>query len=180
MKLLRTALLAAALAMPMAMPAGAATPDNILVVAQNIDDIVAIDPAQAYEFSSGELVTNVYDRLVQYDAEDPTVLAPGLAAEWQADADAKTITFTLRDGATFHSGNPVRAEDVVFSFARVIKLNLTPAFILAQLGWTAENVEDMVTPTATRSLSNTKVTSLRRSPSTSWLPVRLPSSTKRR
>ncbi|WP_265519181.1 ABC transporter substrate-binding protein [Nitratireductor luteus] len=145
MKLLKTVLLAAAIALPAAPASFAATPDNLLVVAQNIDDIVAIDPAQAYEFSSGELVTNVYDRLVQYDAEDPTVLAPGLATEWQADAEAKTITFTMRDDATFHSGNPVRAEDVVFSFARVIKLNLTPAFILAQLGWTAENVDDMVT-----------------------------------
>ena len=27
-----------------------------------------------YEFTSGELVTNLYDRLVQYDAEDTTVL----------------------------------------------------------------------------------------------------------
>ncbi|EKF19999.1 ABC transporter substrate-binding protein [Nitratireductor pacificus] len=145
MKLFKTALLAAALAMPLSQQALAATPDNLLVVAQNIDDIVAIDPAQAYEFSSGELVSNVYDRLVQYDAEDTTVLAPGLASEWQADADAKTITFTMREGATFHSGNPVRAEDVVFSFSRVIKLNLTPAFILTQLGWTPENIADMVT-----------------------------------
>ena len=37
------------------------------------------------------------------------------------------------------------AEDVKFSLARVIKLNLTPAFILAQLGWTPENVDDMIT-----------------------------------
>ena len=122
----------------------AATPDGVLVVAQNIDDIVAIDPAQAYEFTSGELVTNIYDRLVQYDAEDPTVLAPGLATEWAIDPAAKTIIFTMRDGAKFHSGNPVRAEDVVFSFARVVKLNLTPAFILTQLGWTPENIADMV------------------------------------
>lgn len=145
MKILRTALLAAVVALPSAGATFAATPDNLLVVAQNIDDIVAIDPAQAYEFSSGELVTNIYDRLVQYDAEDPTVLAPGLASEWQADADAKSIVFTLRDGASFHSGNPVRADDVTFSFSRVIKLNLTPAFILAQLGWTPENVDEMVT-----------------------------------
>ena len=39
----------------------------------------------------------------------------------------------------------MRAEDVVFSFARVVKLNLTPAFILTQLGWTPENIADMVT-----------------------------------
>jgi peptide/nickel transport system substrate-binding protein len=146
MKTLRTSLLASALILPLAAPATwAETPEDVLVVAQNIDDIVAIDPAQAYEFTSGELVTNIYDRLVQYDAEDPNVLAPGLAADWTVDEGAKTITFTLRDGVTFHSGNPVRAEDVVGSFARVIKLNLTPAFILVQLGWTPENVEQMVT-----------------------------------
>ncbi|MFK8083447.1 MAG: ABC transporter substrate-binding protein [Granulosicoccus sp.] len=129
----------------LAPPAFAATPGDVLVVAQNIDDIVAIDPAQAYEFSSGELVTNVYDRLVQYDAEDPTVLAEGLATQWSIDKDNKRIEFTIREGATFHSGKPVRAEDVVFSFYRVIKLNLTPAFILAQLGWTPDNVAEMVT-----------------------------------
>ena len=146
MKMLKSAFLASALALPLAGTAAwAATPDDVLVVAQNIDDIVAIDPAQAYEFTSGELVTNLYDRLVQYDAEDPTVLAPGLAAEWSADAAAKTITFTLRDGATFASGNPVTADDVIFSLTRVIDLNLTPAFILTQLGWTPENMAEMVT-----------------------------------
>lgn len=145
MKMLRAALLATALSLPLAAGAVyAATPADALVIAQNIDDIVALDPAQAYEFTSGEINTNVYDRLVGYEAEDTTVLAPGLASEWVADDAAKTITFTLRD-ATFASGNPVRPEDVVFSFSRVIKLNLTPAFILAQLGWTPENIADMVT-----------------------------------
>ena len=122
----------------------AKTPSNALVIAQNIDDIVAIDPAQAYEFTSGELVTNVYDRLVQYEAEDPSVLAAGLASDWDIDVQKKTITFSLRSGVTFHSGNPVRPQDVVFSFVRVIQLNLTPAFILAQLGWTPDNVKQMV------------------------------------
>jgi len=146
MKHLKSTLLASVLMLPLAAPAAfAETPDGVLVVAQNIDDIVAIDPAQAYEFTSGELVTNLYDRLVQYDAVDTTTLAAGLASSWDANADAKTITFTLRDGATFSSGNPLTAEDVVFSFGRVIKLNLTPAFILTQLGWTADNFDDMVT-----------------------------------
>jgi peptide/nickel transport system substrate-binding protein len=125
--------------------ASAATPDNTLVVAQNIDDIVSIDPAQAYEFSSGEFVANVYDQLVQYDAEDTTTLAPGLATDWDIDAAEKQIVFTLRDGVTFHSGNPLRVDDVLYSFERVIKLNKAPAFILTQLGWTPDNVQDMVT-----------------------------------
>lgn len=145
MKLFTAALLATALSLPLAAGAVyAATPADALVIAQNIDDIVALDPAQAYEFTSGEINTNVYDRLVGYEAEDTTVLAPGLASEWVADEAAKTITFTLRD-ATFASGNPVRPEDVLFSFNRVITLNLTPAFILTQLGWTPENMAEMVT-----------------------------------
>jgi peptide/nickel transport system substrate-binding protein len=146
MRLFRAALLAAALAFPLAPAAGiAATPADVLVVAQNIDDIVSIDPAEAYEFSSGEYVTQTYDRLVQYDAPDVKTLAAGLASEWKADDAAKTITFTLRDGVKFTSGNPLRADDVVYSWKRVVVLNKSPAFILTQLGWTPENVDKMVT-----------------------------------
>jgi peptide/nickel transport system substrate-binding protein len=145
MKLLKAALLTAALTMPLAPIAShAATPANALVVAQNIDDIVSIDPAEAYEFSSGEYVTQTYDRLVQYDAPDVKKMAAGLATEWASDDAAKTITFTLRDGVKFTSGNPLRAEDVVYSFKRVVALNKAPAFLLTQLGWTPENIESMV------------------------------------
>lgn len=146
MKLFNAALLAASMIVStMPLGAHAATPGNTLVVAQNIDDIVSIDPAEAYEFTSGEYVTQTYDRLVQYDAPNVKTLAPGLATAWTADDAAKTITFTLRDGVKFTSGNPLRAEDVVYSWKRVIALNKAPAFILAQLGWTPENFDKMVT-----------------------------------
>ncbi|MBP0500610.1 hypothetical protein J8J32_21280, partial [Mycobacterium tuberculosis] len=69
----------------------------------------------------------------------------GLATAWTADDAARTITFTLRDGVKFTSGNPLRAEDVVYSWKRVIALNKAPAFILAQLGWTPANYDKMVT-----------------------------------
>ena len=143
MKFIKITLAASLLALATA-PALAATPDNALVVAQNIDDIVTIDPATAYEFSSGEYVTNTYDQLVQYDALDTETLAPGLATEWVIDAENRTITFTLRDGVTFHSGNPLRAEDVVGSWRRVMVLDRAPAFILGNLGWTADNFDEMV------------------------------------
>ncbi len=146
MKLFKAALFAASIISASApLTAHAATPGNALVVAQNIDDIVSIDPAEAYEFTSGEYVTQTYDRLVQYDAPDVKTLAPGLATEWKVDDAAKTITFTLRDGVKFTSGNPLRADDVVYSWKRVITLNKAPAFILAQLGWTADNFDKMVT-----------------------------------
>ncbi len=145
MRIFKTAVFAASLilvALPMA--ARAETPADTLVVAQNIDDIVSIDPAEAYEFSSGEYVTQTYDRLVQYDAPDPTKLVAGLASKWLVDDANKTITFTLRDGVKFTSGNPLRGEDVVYSWKRVFGLNKSPVAILAVLGWTKDNYDSMV------------------------------------
>ncbi|MDQ0512882.1 ABC transporter substrate-binding protein [Ancylobacter amanitiformis] len=150
MSLLRALLIAGAMALPASLPTGlsvalAATPPSVLVVAQNIDDIVAIDPAQSFEYSSGEYVAQVYDRLIQYDAEDTSKLVGALASDWTIDEAAKTITFTLRKGVTFHSGNPLRPEDVLYSFKRVVALNKVPSFILTQLGWTPETIDAMVT-----------------------------------
>ncbi|MEO1312396.1 MAG: ABC transporter substrate-binding protein, partial [Pseudomonadota bacterium] len=143
---LRSAIAAGLIASTLSLaPAWAETPSDVLVVAQNIDDIVTIDPASAYEFSSGEYVANTYDTLVRYDATDTTVLSPALATEWTMDPAAKSVTFTLRDGVTFHSGNPLRAEDVVGSWTRVVALDMAPAFILTQLGWTTDNIAEMVT-----------------------------------
>jgi len=127
------------------LPVAAKTPADALVVAQNIGDIVTIDPATAYEFTSGEYVVNVYDRLVGYDAADITKLSAGLATEWTVDAPAKTITFTLRKGVSFASGKPLRAADVIGSWKRVVVLNKAPAFLLTQLGWSKDNIEEMVT-----------------------------------
>ncbi|MEI2685515.1 MAG: hypothetical protein V9G14_03990 [Cypionkella sp.] len=60
----------------------AATPADTLVIASAIDDIVSIDPAEAYEFSGLDLINNVYDGLVEIN---PATLAmePGLAESWE-------------------------------------------------------------------------------------------------
>lgn len=136
-------------------PLHAKTAQNVLVVAKNIDDIVSLDPAQAYEFTSGEVVSNIYERLVEYDPANPDAVRPGLAARWATSEDGRSIAFTLRDGARFASGNPVRPEDVVFSFRRVVVLNKAPAFILKQFGWTPANVEGMVRKTGDREVTVT-------------------------
>src|SRR6266446_3537064 len=44
--------------------------------------------------------------------------APSLAEAWSASGDGLTYEFTLRQGALFHNGDPVTAEDVKFSFQR--------------------------------------------------------------
>lgn len=133
--------------------AHAATPKDTLVVAKNIEDIVGLDPAEAFEFSSAEVVSNVYQNLIQYDVKNPNKVVPGLADSWTVAADGKSITFQLKPSAHFASGNDVRPEDVLYSFMRVVKLNKAPAFILTQLGWTPDNIGQMVRKTGNDSVT---------------------------
>jgi peptide/nickel transport system substrate-binding protein len=43
---------------------------------------------------------------------------PCLAESWEMSPDAKVYTFNLRKGVKFHNGDPLTAEDVIFSFWR--------------------------------------------------------------
>jgi peptide/nickel transport system substrate-binding protein len=122
----------------------AETPADTLVVAKTIDDMITVDPAEVYEFSGGEVITNVYDRVMRFEAEDITKIVGGVVESWTISDDGKTYTFKIRPGQTFHSGNPLTAEDVAWSLQRVVKLNKTPAFLITQFGWTPENVDGLV------------------------------------
>lgn len=122
----------------------AAPPDDIFVMAKDVGDVITLDPAEVFEFTAGEIVANVYDRLMMFEPEHPGQLAGGVAESYAISDDGKTIVFRIRDGLRFHSGNPVRPEDVEFSLERVVKLNRTPAFIVTQFGWNADNVEDLI------------------------------------
>jgi peptide/nickel transport system substrate-binding protein len=137
--------LALAVAMALGGAASAATPKDTLVMAKNIDDIISLDPAQVFEFSGGEVIANVYDRITMYEPEDLTTLVGGVAESWSFSDDGKTITLKVRPGLAFHSGNPVTADDVAWSLQRVVKLDQAPSFILTQFGWDKDNVDGLVT-----------------------------------
>ncbi|MDY6963757.1 MAG: ABC transporter substrate-binding protein, partial [Pseudomonadota bacterium] len=118
----------------------AETPPDTLVIAWAIDDIISLDPGEAFEISAGEIMGNAYDNLVNLDINDTSKVTPGIAASWTVSDDALTYTFKLKPDLMFASGNPITAEDVAYSFERAVKLDLTPAFILTQFGLTKENV----------------------------------------
>ncbi|MEO5734040.1 MAG: ABC transporter substrate-binding protein, partial [Rubrivivax sp.] len=130
-----------------AAPLQAATPKDTLVLAMAFDDIISLDPAEAFEISAGELMGNGYDRLLRFDVNDPSKLVPDVAQKWSVSDDGKTFTFELKPGLKFASGNPLTAEDVVWSLQRSVLLDKTPAFILTQFGLTKENVKDKVRQT---------------------------------
>ena len=122
-----------------ATPAAAGTPEDTLVMAFQIADLITLDPAEAFEFTGAEYAANVYDRLVTYPIDDVADLRGHVAESWQIADDGKTYTFKIRDGVVFHSGNPLTAEDAAWSLQRVIKLHLTPSFNLGQFGFTPDN-----------------------------------------
>ena len=136
------ALAAAALAGASAVQAG--TPKNTFVMAKDVSDIITLDPAEVFELSGGEIIANIYDRLMMFEPENLTKLVGGVAEGWDVSGDGKSIVFKIRPGLKFHSGNPVTAQDVAFSLRRVVKLNKTPAFIVTQFGWNKDNVDDLV------------------------------------
>ena len=120
------------------------TPTDTLVIAKTIDDIISLDPAEAYEFMGIETIANTYDRIMRMEPTDINTVVPGVAESYTASEDGKTFTFKIRAGQKFASGNPLTAADAVYSLQRVIKLDKTPAFLIGQLGWTKENVDQMV------------------------------------
>jgi peptide/nickel transport system substrate-binding protein len=128
----------------LAVPVAAETPEDTLVQAWQIDDMITLDPAEVFEFTASEYAAQVYDRLITYPVDDVEDLQGHVAESWEIADDGKTYTFRVREGITFHSGNPLTAEDAAWSLARVIKLNKTPAFIFTQFGFTPDNVDDVI------------------------------------
>jgi peptide/nickel transport system substrate-binding protein len=95
---------------------------DVLVIGMAISDIISLDPAKAFEFSGVGLDAQIYDRLLDFPAGKFDKPEFSLAKSYEVSADGKTWTFKLREGVKFHSGNPLTAEDVVYSFQRVVFL----------------------------------------------------------
>ncbi len=87
-----------------------------------------LDPQNTSSYNSFEVLENVYDTLVQPDGD--LNMAPALATKWTTSADQLTWTFTLRD-TTWQDGSPFTADDVVYSYNRIIKEKLPNAYRLA-------------------------------------------------
>ncbi|TIO20433.1 MAG: ABC transporter substrate-binding protein [Mesorhizobium sp.] len=126
----------------LAVPAFAVTPADTLVEGFAIDDIISMDPGEAFELSTAEVTGNTYDLLVRLDLNDTSKVKGDLAESWGVSDDGLTYTFKLKPGMKFASGNPITAADVAYSFERAIKLDKSPAFIINQFGISGDNVTE--------------------------------------
>lgn len=77
-----------------------------------------LDPARYLTIEDGNAHEAMYNRLVRLDAK--LKIQPDLAESWTASDDLKQWTFILRDGVTFHHGKAFNADDVVYTFKRIL------------------------------------------------------------
>lgn len=81
------------------------------ILSQNFDPTAMISTA---DYLASDML---YDGLIDLG---PNGKYPGLAESWTISPDGKAIDFVLRKGVKFHNGDPLTAEDVKFTFERII------------------------------------------------------------
>ncbi|GHO67303.1 hypothetical protein KSC_061950 [Ktedonobacter sp. SOSP1-52] len=87
-----------------------------------ISDVATLDPAISTDLDSIGAIDMMFTGLVQLD--DNLKVYGELADNWTTSSDGLTWTFKLRQGAKFSDGNPITADDVIFSIDRALKPEL--------------------------------------------------------
>ena len=82
-----------------------------------------LDPHKTSAYFSFEVLENVFDTLVEPDAN--LEMKPALAQSWTVSPDQLVWNFQLRQGVRFHDGSPFTAADVVYSYRRIIDQKLS-------------------------------------------------------
>lgn len=127
---------------------GAAPGGNMLHIPSK-DEFPTVDTQKDTEFYVVPL--NIYDRLVECEVVDGVAeIVPSLAESWDVSSDGLVYTFHLRDDVTFHNGEKLTADDVVYTVDRmmnpVTEARNTDAFSMikgasARLNGEADSVE---------------------------------------
>lgn len=121
----------AALFAAVALVATACAPAQRVDLGQGSGNLIAaiagepdqLDPHKTSAYFSFQVLENVFDTLVEPAAD--LTMAPALAQSWETSPDQLTWTFRLRPGVTFHDGSPLTADDVVYSYRRIIDEQLS-------------------------------------------------------
>ena len=80
-------------------------------------DVETLDPAMHRSRTAESVIRNICDGLLTRDAKMQYVAQ--LASSWELQGESRWV-FRLREGVTFHNGDPFTAEDVKFTLDRII------------------------------------------------------------
>lgn len=120
---------AARFVLPIALSLGIALPATAKdrLVVDLVNEPATLDPHQQWNPDSYYVYRNIFDNMVTRD--DAGEIVPQIATEWERVSDTEMV-FTIRDDVTFHDGEPLTPEDVVFTVERITD----PEFGSPQLG----------------------------------------------
>jgi oligopeptide transport system substrate-binding protein len=90
-------------------------------------DANSLDPHQLFTLAETQILNQVYEGLVQYDQKTLQPV-PALAEKWELSADGLKYTFHLRKGVKFHNGREFTADDVKFTFNRLIDAKVATTY----------------------------------------------------
>ncbi len=79
----------------------------------------SLNPFLGIEAESYEMWGLTYDYMISYKAEDMSP-QPGLAESWETSDDGLTWTFHIREGVDWSDGEPLTAEDIAFTYNRIL------------------------------------------------------------
>ena len=126
--------------------AGSAAPERPLIIGFE-NDVPTFDPLALGNVFALRVGSQVFEGLTRLDENNRIV--GGVAESWVSSPDLKTWTFKLRDGVKFHpnstlqeSARTVTAEDIIYSFTRMLSKAAVPAGPLASVLKGAKEYQD--------------------------------------
>ncbi|MBM3129422.1 MAG: ABC transporter substrate-binding protein [Chloroflexi bacterium] len=90
---------------------------STLIIAR-AEDVSGLDPHKQSAPASLRAIELLYDPLLTFDPDLKVI--PNLAEAWKWSDDGRALTITLRANVKFHNGDPLTADDVKFSFERIL------------------------------------------------------------
>ncbi len=106
-------------------PAGAQLAEQQQIVRHIKDEPASLDPLKAVGLPEIQVMRDLFEGLTNQDAQGKIV--PGVAQSWSS-SDNKTWVFTLRNNARWSNGDPVTAQDFVYSWQRLVDPKNSSAF----------------------------------------------------
>jgi oligopeptide transport system substrate-binding protein len=113
----RLATITAAVAMAAALTASNFAVAEVVLHRGNGGEPQTLDQAHTSIDVEANILKDLYEGLTVYDVSGN--VTPGVAESWSVSDDGLTYTFKLREDAKWSNGDPVTADDFVFSFQRV-------------------------------------------------------------
>ncbi|MER2042924.1 MAG: peptide ABC transporter substrate-binding protein [Pantoea agglomerans] len=106
-------------------PAGAQLAEQQQIVRHIKDEPASLDPLKAVGLPEIQVIRDLFEGLTNQDAQGKIV--PGVAQSWSS-SDNKIWVFTLRNNARWSNGDPVTAQDFVYSWQRLVDPKNSSAF----------------------------------------------------